>query len=49
MSRNQAGIDPGDMGQEVIQDCRVCCRPIVLVCRESADGSPELDARREED
>jgi hypothetical protein len=33
--------------QEYIEDCQVCCRPIVLHVRVSADGSCTAEARDE--
>ncbi|MEQ8689634.1 MAG: CPXCG motif-containing cysteine-rich protein [Pseudomonadales bacterium] len=33
-------VDPQEHGQEYIEDCQVCCRPIVFVV--SVDGSEVL-------
>lgn len=41
----QAGA--GDMSY--IEDCQVCCRPMVLVPELEADGSLSLSARQEND
>lgn len=49
MTRNTVELEPEDRGQQIVQDCRICCRPVVLVCRETADGGIELDVSREED
>jgi hypothetical protein len=27
---NQVLLDPGEVGQSYIEDCQVCCRPIVF-------------------
>ena len=34
---NQVLLDPTEIGQSYIEDCQVCCRPIVFVL--SAQGS----------
>ncbi|SVA95907.1 uncharacterized protein METZ01_LOCUS148761 [marine metagenome] len=39
-------IDTSDSGSEYIEDCHVCCRPIVMNI--SADGS-DVDVRSEND
>jgi len=38
-------LDPSEMGQDYIEDCQVCCRPIVMRCE--ADMS--LAVRCEDD
>ncbi|PKH06614.1 CPXCG motif-containing cysteine-rich protein [Moritella sp. Urea-trap-13] len=30
-------IDPADLGQQYIEDCQVCCKPINFLVSESAD------------
>lgn len=35
--------------QNYIEDCPVCCRPMVLDVVVGGDGMPQLDARREDD
>lgn len=42
---NRLALDPQEAGQVLVQDCRVCCRPVELV--HDADGS--LQVRREDD
>lgn len=44
-------IDASTEGtQEYIEDCYVCCRPIVFhVETESEGGQPRLEVRREDD
>lgn len=32
-------IDPEELGQEYIEDCQVCCRPITFFVTASGDGS----------
>ena len=45
--RNFAELEPGDAGQQVVQDCAVCCNPIELrMPMFEGDG---LDVRRELD
>ena len=34
-------------GLAYIEDCQVCCRPMLLAPRLAADGSIEIDARHE--
>ena len=31
-------IDPSDAGQEYIEDCQVCCRPIIMQVNEQGNG-----------
>ncbi len=31
-------LDPSDVGDEYIEDCQVCCRPIVMSVWEDTDG-----------
>lgn len=42
---NQVECEPGDAGQRLTQDCRVCCNPIEL--RLPGPGSPGLVIERE--
>jgi hypothetical protein len=35
--------------QEYIEDCQVCCRPIVFTTQIGADGSPAVEARHEDE
>ncbi len=39
-------VDAG-RGQEYVEDCPVCCRPIVLILALDADGRVNLSARAE--
>ena len=36
-------LNPEDVGVDYIEDCQVCCRPIVFLVSESEQG--ELEAR----
>ncbi len=39
-----------DNGEEsYVEDCQVCCQPIVFCREEGADGAPTLWARREDE
>jgi hypothetical protein len=35
-------IDSTDLGQQYIEDCQVCCRPITFLASESVDGELEV-------
>jgi hypothetical protein len=46
----EAEIDASGGNQEYIEDCYVCCRPIVFRIEVSADGEPTVfEVRREND
>lgn len=40
-------VDLSVPAQRYVEDCSVCCRPIVIDYRLNDDGSLELDAARE--
>lgn len=40
-------VDGSAGAQRYIEDCSVCCRPIVVTLVESADGSIEVSLRHE--
>lgn len=42
-------IDPQDIGNEYIEDCQVCCRPIVFSITETGFGEIEVNVRDEND
>ena len=42
-------IDPEDIGQEYIEDCQVCCRPISFSVSSEGDGDPVVLVRAEDD
>ncbi len=41
-------IDPSVAEQEYVEDCRVCCRPILLTVQCHGD-TPDIRAEREND
>ncbi len=41
-------IDPSVGQQDDLEDCQVCCQPIQLRIRVSADGQARIDGRSEE-
>lgn len=46
----ETGVDSSGGSQEYIEDCYVCCRPIVFRLEADADGNLSgLEARREDD
>jgi len=40
-------IDVEDVGQEYIEDCQVCCKPIIFVVYSSISGDFSLSVRSE--
>ena len=42
-------IDSGDVGQQIIEDCRVCCQPITISVRDDQGTGVVLDLRRSDD
>lgn len=42
-------VDTSAGTQEYTEDCPVCCRPMVLRIEVAADGTPAVEARREDD
>ena len=42
-------LDPSDSEQEYIEDCQVCCRPIVLHITQGTDGDIHVTVRSEDD
>ncbi len=42
-------VDHSEEEQDYIEDCEVCCRPIMLMVRVEADASVRLVARRGDD
>lgn len=41
---NEIALDPGSgSDQEYVEDCGVCCRPILMYVRYGPDGSAEVD------
>ena len=41
---NWVELEPGDLGQTVIQDCAVCCRAIEIVLPQQADEPVRVHA-----
>ena len=42
-------IDPQDVGQEYIEDCQVCCRPINFMITEDEDGEMHVVVRADDE
>ena len=42
-------VDLSEGGQDYIEDCQVCCRPIQMRVSAHADGDPVVDARHEDE
>lgn len=40
-------VDCSVPSQEYVEDCEVCCRPIVMNIEISEDGIPSVDVKRE--
>lgn len=40
-------VDCSVDSQEYVEDCEVCCRPIVMTIKLSADGTPDVQVQRE--
>ncbi|QSP96338.1 CPXCG motif-containing cysteine-rich protein [Marinobacter salinisoli] len=45
----EIAIDPSVSEQEYVEDCQVCCRPIVLSITIDVDLTPHVDVRAEND
>lgn len=42
-------IDPADVGQQYIEDCQVCCKPINFLISKDADGDLAVAAYSDDD
>lgn len=42
-------VDESVAEQQYIEDCEVCCRPMVIIQRLAADGQSIVEARHEDD
>ena len=42
-------IDPQDVGQEYIEDCQVCCRPINFMITEDETGEMRVTVRADDE
>ncbi|WP_028025228.1 CPXCG motif-containing cysteine-rich protein [Enterovibrio calviensis] len=45
----QVLIDAEDSGQQYIEDCQVCCRPITFFVQQENDGSLYVSVHHEND
>jgi hypothetical protein len=42
-------VDTSAGPQQYYEDCSVCCRPILFILAEDAEGEPILDIKREDE
>jgi len=42
-------LDPMDAGIDYVEDCQVCCRPMVVSVSEAGDGELSVFVRAEEE
>ncbi len=42
-------VDAGDLGVDYVEDCQVCCRPMVVTAAADMDGDVTVSLRREDD
>jgi len=42
-------VDSGDAGVDYVEDCQVCCRPILVTANLDSDGDLGVSLRREDD
>ncbi|WP_439102849.1 CPXCG motif-containing cysteine-rich protein [Congregibacter sp.] len=42
-------LDSGDSDAEYIEDCQVCCQPMVVTLMSESDGSLSASVRREDE
>lgn len=42
-------VDPQEAGQSYIEDCQVCCKPIVMLVSLDQDGDLGIDAQSEDE
>jgi len=42
-------VDLSDLGSEYVEDCQVCCRPMVVILLGAYEGVPEVILCREDD
>jgi len=42
-------IDSADSGQQYIEDCQVCCKPIIFLVTESLEGELEVRVYSEDE
>jgi len=42
-------VDPGNIGVSYVEDCQICCRPIVLQPHDAGHGLFDLVVMREDE
>jgi len=42
-------LDPGAEGQTYVEDCQVCCRPILVQVSTDGQGGLQFDLQREDE
>ncbi|HEY5718896.1 MAG TPA: CPXCG motif-containing cysteine-rich protein [Gammaproteobacteria bacterium] len=42
-------LDPSVASQQYIEDCAVCCRPLLVTVSYASDGTPAVAVAREDD
>ncbi|PHR84690.1 MAG: hypothetical protein COA59_04785 [Colwellia sp.] len=42
-------IEPADLEQQYIEDCQVCCKPIVFLISEHVNGELDVSVYREDE
>ena len=42
-------VDGSDAGQQYVEDCQVCCRPMVMRVSVTTAGRLEIEARHEDE
>ena len=42
-------VDENDFGVDYVEDCQVCCRPMVVTAFLDGDGDATVTLRREDD
>jgi predicted nucleic acid-binding Zn ribbon protein len=47
--RVEVVIDCSFSPQEYVEDCHVCCKPVILAVSVSREGEPSIQARREDE
>lgn len=42
-------VDPENIGMSYVEDCQVCCQPMVLLPHDAGDGMVDLAVMREDE
>lgn len=42
-------VDPGNIGVSYVEDCQVCCQPMVLLPHDAGEGMFDLTVMREDE